>query len=375
MAPILIALNHLGFRQTILLTGQHDGLADMLPNTVGALPTARARPIDCSLGSLRRHFRAQLTGRMLQSRPDLLLVHGDTTSAIAGAVAAHNLRVPLGHVEAGLRSFDLRHPWPEEGHRIAIDILSDLLFAPTPDAAANLSHDHRVKGGIYVTGNTGIDALFAVRKAMSSAPPMADRPIILVTCHRKENGGEPTARICAALKRIAASLPVRIVLPLHCNPQVRQPIIEVLGDAANIDLIAPLPYEEMVKLMARSWAIVTDSGGLQEEGAALGKPVLVLRKTTERQEALATDNLRLIGTSSDQIVAAVTSLFQNPRLYRRMSVPSLAFGDGQAAPRIANIIARWLEDRRTLTALPAVKISAKSRSDGEHMVPRELEAV
>ena len=375
MAPLIIALRRLpNVYHTILLTGQHDDLQDMLPDGSNALPPISPRPVDCSLGSLRGHFRAQLTSRMLKSRPDLLLVHGDTTSAVAGATAARELRVPVGHVEAGLRSFDLRNPWPEEGHRISIDILSDLLFAPTSTAAGNLSHDRRVKGRVYVTGNTGIDALFAFRKALPSMA-VGGEPVILVTCHRKENGGEPTARICAALKRIAAILPVRIVFPLHCNPQIREPIVRELNGIANISLAAPLPYRDMVELMMRSWLILTDSGGLQEEGAALGKPVLVLREATERQEALLSDNLRLVGTDCDHIVAAVTGLFQNPRLYRRMAVPSLAYGDGRAAPRIARIIARWLEGQRPPLPLPATAISAKDRGDGEYVVPRELEAV
>jgi UDP-N-acetylglucosamine 2-epimerase (non-hydrolysing) len=294
---------------------------------------------------MRDCIRAAICGHLVPVPPDLVLVQGDTTSALAGALAAADCGVPLGHVEAGLRSFDLQQPFPEEGNRIAIDRLSNLLFAPTAAAAANLAAEPEIRGKVIVTGNTGIDALFAARDAAGPPPPQKDRKLILVTCHRRENQGAAMIGICRALRRLVSEFPVRVILPLHLNRHVREAMKGALRAVQHIDLIDPVGHHEMVQLMLASWIILTDSGGLQEEGAALGRPVLVLRNVTERGEAAA--NIELVGTAEAAIVAAVTRLMEEPERHRRMAVPSPAFGDGRAAPRIADAVAAFLLARDT----------------------------
>jgi UDP-N-acetylglucosamine 2-epimerase (non-hydrolysing) len=350
MAPVVREFRRReGFAQQLVLTGQHEGLGGFFD-----LPASRVRelaydPRGKSAARLRETLHAVLARHLTREPVDLLLVHGDTASAVAGALAARDLGIPVGHVEAGLRSFDLNQPWPEEGNRMAIDAMSDLLFAPTEAAAANLRADWRVKGEIVVTGNSGIDALFqALDQVPEAAAPGAPKTI-LATCHRKENRGEPTRAVCAALKRLVRELPVEVVMPLHPNRHVRQELAGLLEGEPGITLVEPLDYGEMVRLMARCWAILTDSGGLQEEGPALGKPVLVLRNVTERGEGLDGAGLELVGTDEERIVAAVRALHEDSERYARMSRPSLPFGDGRAAPRIADAIEHWLR----LTRRPA----------------------
>jgi UDP-N-acetylglucosamine 2-epimerase (non-hydrolysing) len=353
MAPVVRALAaNRAFAQQIVLTGQHAGLAPFFeaisPEAIRELPYD---PRGRTAPRLRESLHRLLCGHFERERADMVLVQGDTASAFAGALAAKDCRIPIGHVEAGLRSFDLTQPWPEEGNRVAIDALSDLLFAPTKAAAANLAADWRVKGEVHVTGNTGIDALFAARRALGAGSRgEEDRRTILVTCHRKENQGERLAAICAALKRLVRELPVEIALPLHPNRHTRGSIRGLLGGEPRIVLLEPLGHREMVRLMERSWLILTDSGGLQEEGPALGKPVLVLRSVTERGEAVASANVELIGTDTDTIVAAVKALVADEAKHARMSKPSLPFGDGHAAPRIVDAIHAWLGARRVRAA-------------------------
>jgi UDP-N-acetylglucosamine 2-epimerase (non-hydrolysing) len=285
-----------------------------------------------------------LCGRFRRQPADLVLVHGDTTSAAAGALAARDCDIPIAHVEAGLRSFDLDQPWPEEGHRVAIDALAELLFAPTEEAAGNLGREPRVAGKILVTGNTGIDALLQVSRP--ARPKPADgRRTILATCHRRENWGEPVLGVCAAIRRMTARLPVRVTALLPLNPEARGPIEAALAGTDHVELLEPQGYEAMVRLMDSAWLILTDSGGLQEEAPALGKPVLVLRNVTERQEAMATGNLELVGTDSDRIFAAVAGLLADPARYARMARPAFPFGDGRASERIAAAVAEWLAAR------------------------------
>ncbi|QPQ55316.1 UDP-N-acetylglucosamine 2-epimerase (non-hydrolyzing) [Allosphingosinicella flava] len=376
MLPLIRALASIpAIAQKIVFTGQQPGLASMMKLDTETIHLPHV-PGKAPVGQSRWRLRAMIAAQIKRSGPDLLLVHGDTTSAVAGALAAWDRGVPIGHVEAGLRSFDPRAPWPEEGNRIVIDRMADLLFAPTSDAADNLLDDHLVKGRIFITGNTGIDALFAARDSTRKPPPSAERTLV-VTCHRKENQGRRTRDICTALIAIADRLPVSIAFPLHANPAVRRPIEQMLGGHPRIRLLEPLTYREMVRLMTQSWAILTDSGGLQEEGTALGRPVLVLRDVTERGEAIASDNIRLVGTDPDRIFAEVGALCANPTRYRAMSMPSLTFGDGRAAPRIASIIAEWLarcENSRALP-LPAQPISANDLDHDDAMVSRQLEAV
>ena len=375
MLPVVRANARIGgARQVVICTGQHPGIASAFADAncdVIDLPhVPEKRPV----GQSRWRLRAMIAAQLGRIRPDLVLVHGDTASAAAGAFAAQDRGIRIAHVEAGLRSFDRRAPWPEEGNRIVIDRMDDLLFAPTGSAAGNLLTDRAVTGRIFVTGNTGIDALLAVKDEDVFVPP-ARLPILLVTCHRKENLGLPAQNVCKALIGIAKSLPFDIHFVLHSNPAIREPIERALMGREGIRLVGPLPYTDMVRLMQRSWAVLTDSGGMQEDGAALGRPVLVLRDVTERGEAVETGNLRLVGTDPARVRAEVTALYEDAERYRRMSIPSLAFGDGRAAPRISAVIEEWLERRALLRAasLKAPAISAKDDGDGERMVTRQLE--
>jgi UDP-N-acetylglucosamine 2-epimerase len=335
-----------GLEHQVFLTGQHGDLAGHF-DPGQSLRELRFEPGDRSVERLRDALRALLRGRFQRQRIDLVLVHGDTTSAVAGALAARDCGIALAHVEAGLRSFDLDQPWPEEGHRVAIDALAELLFAPTEAAAGNLRRERRVKGRILVTGNSGIDALLDTRARIAArAPAAADgRRLILATCHRRENQGAPARAVCEALKRAVAELPVRVAAPLHFNPLVREAIERALAGVENVELLEPLGHEAMVGLMDRSWLILTDSGGLQEEAPALGRPVLVLRNVTERPEALATGSLELVGTDPDRIFAAVAGLLADEARYARMARPAFPFGDGRASERIAAAIGEWLAER------------------------------
>jgi UDP-N-acetylglucosamine 2-epimerase (non-hydrolysing) len=351
MAPVARALAaRPRLEHRVVLTGQHQGLAPLFADCpVGTVQELTFDPSSRTAAGLREGLHRLLCGTFTGEPADLVLVHGDTSTAMAAAFAARDCGIAIGHVEAGLRSFNFKQPSPEEGYRVAIDALADLLFAPTHAAADNLRRETRVNGRIFVTGNTGIDALFAAREASGSGATVGDSgglKTIVVTCHRKENQGEPVKAICAALTRLAAHEAVDIVLPLPLNRHARKPLVEALGGHARIRLVEPLGHEEMVRLIDRSWLILTDSGGLQEEGAALGKPVFVLRNVTERPEAMASNNLMLVGTEEEAIVRAVARLLREPDHYELMSRPSLAFGDGKAAERIADGIEAWLAPKR-----------------------------
>jgi UDP-N-acetylglucosamine 2-epimerase (non-hydrolysing) len=347
MAPVARALAACeAVDHRLVLTGQHAGLARLFDRAAGSVRELAFDPRGRSQSGLRRALQALLCGDFRREPADLVLVQGDTTSAVAGARAAGDCGIPLGHVEAGLRSFDLRQPCPEEGHRIAIDTLADLLFAPTEASAENLRREARAKGSIWVTGNTGIDALLQMRARLDPRRPAPDeRRLILVTCHRRENRGARVRAVCDALRRMVAELPVRIVLPLHPNRHVRRRMEEALRGTAHIELTESLDHEDMVRLMDESWLILSDSGGLQEEAPALGRPLLVLRGITERPEALATGNIELVGTDTERIVAAVAGLLADGRKYARMSRPAFPFGDGRASERIAEAIETWLGER------------------------------
>jgi len=347
MAPVAAALRARGLDHRLVLTGQHGGLRRYFDPPEADVHELGFDPSDRTQRELRRALRALLSTQFRRRRADLVLVQGDTTSALAGACAARDCGIPVGHVEAGLRSFDLSQPCPEEAHRIVIDAIADLLFAPTATAAANLRREGRADRHIRVTGNTGIDALLQMRARLGPLPPRdAERPLILATCHRRENQGARLREVCHALRRMACELPVRIVVPLHPNRHLRRAVEEELRGAVNVELTEPVGYGEMVRLMDESWLILSDSGGLQEEAPALGRPLLVLRDVTERPEALATGNIELVGTDSARIVAAVAGLFADGPKYARMSRPAFPFGDGHAAERIAAAVEAWLAERR-----------------------------
>jgi UDP-N-acetylglucosamine 2-epimerase (non-hydrolysing) len=343
MAPVVRALaERPALRQEVILTGQHSGLEDHFDLPAHAVTSLGINLREQTAGEIREAIHLALLRRFIARRPSLVLVQGDTSSAVGGALAAADCGVPIGHVEAGLRSGDLQQPWPEEENRILIDELSHLLFAPTEAAALNLAAEPELKGEVFVTGNSGVDALFHARLSCPAAPAPSQRKTILVTCHRRENQGAKLRGIARALERLALELPVEIVFVLHSNPHLSRTVERLLGGTPNITLAPPVEHREMVCLMERSWLILTDSGGIQEEGPALGRPVLVLRERTERGEALATENVELVGTDGNRIFAAVSRLLANPAAYARMTRPSFPFGDGKAAPRIAAIVETYL---------------------------------
>lgn len=267
-------------------------------------------------------------------RPDVVLVQGDTTSALAGALACAHRQAALGHVEAGLRTFDDRHPFPEEINRRLIDQLAAMAFAPTPAAARNLARDGIAAERILVTGNTAIDTLVQTLRTMPAAVPTGRR-LILVTCHRRESFGAGVRAICDALKAIVERNPdVDLVFVTHPNPEAGGVARERLAGVRGIDLRPPLDYTELVGLMRSAWLVLTDSGGLQEEAPLLGKPVLVLRQVTERPEGVDAGVARLVGTNGALIIEAVQRLLNDPVEYARMSRPLALYGDGEAAGRI-----------------------------------------
>ncbi len=286
---------------------------------------------------------------LLGDVPDLLMVQGDTSSALGGALSGFTRGVPVAHVEAGLRTHDSALPWPEEEYRTAIDADADLLFAPTELAAANL-HSERVPGEIHVTGNSGIDALLAV-EAELPPPTLHDGgpPRLLVTCHRRESWGSGLESVAAALTELATGGTVRIDVILHPNAHVAGTMSQLLGGIPNISLVDPCGYHELVRQMRDCDLILSDSGGIQEEAPVLGTPLLVLREKTERPEGIASGNARLVGTDSASIIGEVSRLLADPTAWAAMAKKALPYGDGRAAPRIAEITEQWLERRASFS--------------------------
>lgn len=283
---------------------------------------------------------------MLRDGPDLLVVHGDTSSALGAALAGFVANVPVAHVEAGLRTHDPRLPWPEEEYRVAIDARADLLLAPTATAAANLRFE-QIAGEVHVTGNTGVDSLLAVEAALPP-PTLHDGglPKLLVTCHRRESWGAGLESIASALMDLATEGGTRIDVILHPNPEVAKTLRRTLGARRGISLIGPASHSDLVRRIRDCDLVLSDSGGIQEEASTLGTPLLVLREKTERPEAIASGNARLVGTSAERIVGEARRLLSDPVERASMMRRSFPFGDGRAGPRIAAIIEQWLADHR-----------------------------
>ena len=282
---------------------------------------------------------------LLRNPPGLLVVHGDTSSALGAALAGFTAQVPVAHVEAGLRTGDPQLPWPEEEYRAAIDAGADLLFAPTELAARNL-HEEQVCGEIHVTGNTGIDALLGIEARLpASSLRETGVPRLLVTCHRRESWHDGLDSVAAALVVLARGGKAWIDFVVHPNAHVAGKMQALLSGVDGIALIAPCSHEQIVGRMRDADLILSDSGGIQEEAPALGTPLLVLRDKTERPEAVATGNARVVGTDAERIVTEVRRLLEDPLALAAMSRRSFPFGDGRAGPRIAAIIEDWLESR------------------------------
>lgn len=353
MAPVVQALHNTpGLATSIVVTAQHRQMLDQVLELFGIVPD-----VDLDLmrpgQNLDLLFGGVLDGvgeAIAAMRPDLVLVHGDTTTTLAAALAAFHAKVPVGHVEAGLRTGDLLAPWPEEGNRRLVAPLASLHFAPTDRARQNLLHEGITPNKVFVTGNTIIDALLwsTTKLAASGEDMMIHLPrldpakrIILVTGHRRENFGASFDRICQALKILASRKDVQVVYPVHLNPNVREPVERILRGQQDVFLIEPLDYLPFTCLMQRSHLIITDSGGIQEEAPALGKPVLIMRDTTERPEAVEAGTARLVGTDTAGIVAAANLLLDDTHAYMQMASALNPFGDGNAAKRIAGILRDW----------------------------------
>ena len=339
LAPVAFALAASGVRPRLLFTGQHP----LDPADHGLDPFDRVA-LDCP-GRRNPLAHSDAVARamadVLADPPVMLVVQGDTSSALGGAMAAYAAGVPIAHVEAGLRSFDPAMPWPEEQNRVTIDRLATLLFAPTATSAANLRADG-VSGSISVTGNTGIDALVAMLDRLGPVEPRAasDRLRLLVTCHRRENWGRPMRSVAAALNHLAEAVDIRVVL--HTNPAMAEAMRRALKPSPTVELLAPLGHAEMIAAMRCADVLLSDSGGVQEEAPALGIPLLVLRDKTERPEGIASGNMILAGTDRDRIIALVLRL-TDPEIRAAMSRPSLPFGDGQSGPRIAAALLAWID--------------------------------
>lgn len=347
LAPVAHALAERGLTPSLILTGQHPRL-DLAEFGLGGFRTDR---LSCPGEEDPHRHAGAVTDALLSRlsrRPDLLVVQGDTSSALGAALAAITRNVPIAHVEAGLRTYDPLLPWPEEEYRIAIDSNADLLFAPTATAAANLRAE-QVHGEIYVTGNTSIDALLAIEAGLPAIEPRRDDiPRLLVTAHRRESWGEGLRSIAGALRELADEAQIEFVL--HPNPHVAAIMRAALQGCREIRLLEPCGHRELVQRMRGVDLILSDSGGIQEEAPALGIPLLVLRDKTERPEGIAEGSATLVGTSSERIVGEVRRLLHDPAAIAVMRRRSFPYGDGKAAPRIAQHIENWLQRRSALSA-------------------------
>ena len=348
MAPLVLELQKCPeIESRVCITAQHREMLDSVMNCFGL--TA-----DYDLNIMHQgQTLTDITARVLnglgeilsQANPDLVLVHGDTTTAFASALTAFYAKVPVGHVEAGLRTFDKYSPYPEEMNRRMVSAIADLHFCPTPSNRDNLAREG-IEQGVFLTGNTVIDALqttvvkdFHFSEGVLNDLDYVNRKVILVTCHRRENYGTPMAHIMTALRRVADAFPdVELVYPVHLSPVVQEAAHQYLDGHPRIHLIAPLAVDEMHNLMARCHLVMTDSGGLQEEAPALGKPVLVLRRETERPEAVAAGTVHLAGTEEEPIFQMASRLLTDPAAYAAMAHAANPYGDGRACGRIADAI-------------------------------------
>lgn len=348
MAPVVAEARERGCDVDVCATAQHRGMLDQVLDLFGIRP-------DQDLDLMRpNQTLSGLTARALvavdevieQVQPEWLLVQGDTTTAMVAALAAFYRKVPVAHVEAGLRTHDLMHPFPEELNRIIADRVSGAHFVPTASSAENLRSEGIPADTLYVTGNTVVDALRAITAKTSTGAAAdvgveigSDERLVLVTAHRRESFGEGMRSIARAIARLAEAHPdIRVVYPVHPNPNVREVMEKSLGGRERVHLIEPLDYDGFVSLMSRAHLILSDSGGVQEEAPSLGIPALVLRTTTERPEAVSAGAVKLVGVDEDAIVDAATTLLTDPAAYARMAHAVNPYGDGLASSRIVSIL-------------------------------------
>lgn len=353
MAPLVTALKQRPELETIVaVTAQHRQMLDQVLELFEISPDEDLNVMQPgqTLSGLTSRIVQGMEQVIAKHKPDIVLVHGDTTTTFATSLAAFYQRTAIGHVEAGLRTGNLYSPWPEEANRKLTGVLANLHFAPTQKSADNLRAENVDPEKIHVTGNTVIDALLAVVDKIKANPSLeaelaarfpfldASKRLILVTGHRRENFGDGFEQICHALKDIAARGDTQVVYPVHLNPNVQEPVNRILGSEKSVHLIEPQEYLPFVYLMSRSHVIVTDSGGIQEEAPSLGKPVLVMRDTTERPEAVEAGTVKLVGTDSATILEQVTHLLDDTVSYTRMSQAHNPYGDGRASTRIAKAL-------------------------------------
>jgi UDP-N-acetylglucosamine 2-epimerase (non-hydrolysing) len=353
MAPVVRALNQRRdlFHHTFVSTAQHREMLDHVLKAFRLKPDIDLQLMqpDQRLGHFASRALSRLSDLFADLAPDVVLVQGDTTTVMTAGLAAVYQRIRVGHVEAGLRSFDRQNPFPEEINRRVAGCVADFHFAPTERAKINLLREGVPPESVFVTGNTIVDALRSMRvdgdfenQALNSVP-FENRRVLLVTAHRRENHGAPLLSICAALKTLVARFAdVEVVYPVHLNPNVRGPVRDKLGSTARVHLTDPVSYGDLLRLMKRCYLILTDSGGIQEEAPSFHKPVLVLREVTERPEVIEAGAGRIVGTDAKRIVREAARLLSKPESYHAMSCADNPFGDGHAAERIVEVLAKAL---------------------------------
>lgn len=349
MCPLVLELkSRTEFNTVLCVTGQHRQMLDQVLDAFGVEPDYdlsimkdKQTLFDVTVNILER-----IREVLIEERPDVVLVHGDTSTTFVTALACFYLQIPIGHVEAGLRTYDIYSPYPEEFNRQAVSIISRFNFAPTELSRKNLVNEGKDPEKIYVTGNTAIDALKTTVRDDYTHPELEwanGKRLIIITAHRRENLGEPMHHMFRAIRRIIDEHPdVCAIYPIHMNPVVREAAREELGDSDRVHIIEPLEVLDFHNFIARSYMILTDSGGIQEEAPSLGKPVLVMRDTTERPEGIAAGTLKLVGTNEEVIYSSFKQLLEDKQEYERMSKASNPYGDGMACKRIADILAREL---------------------------------
>ncbi len=354
MAPVVKALEQEpGATVEVCVTAQHRQMLDQVLSLFELAPKYDLDIMTTAQGltGITCAILNRLESVLSEARPDRVFVHGDTSTTLATTLACYYQKIPVSHIEAGLRSGDPLQPWPEEVNRRVTDVIADQFFAPTSSSRSNLLAENIDPARIHVTGNTVIDALFATTQIIKERPDLSaslraqfpylevGRPLLLVTGHRRENFGEPFQQLCEAIAELARTHDLMVVYPVHLNPNVQKPVREILGGVKNARLIEPLDYLPFVYLMQQSHVILTDSGGIQEEAPSLGKPVFVMRNVTERPEAVEAGTVRLVGTNRNRIVDAVSSVLLNKSAYLEMSRAHNPYGDGHASQRIAGIVA------------------------------------
>ena len=349
MAPLALELERRPeFEALCCVTAQHREMLDSVLRIFGLKPDFDLNIMQPSqtLSAITSRCLTGIEGALKEARPDLVLVHGDTSTTFAGALAAFYQKIPVGHVEAGLRTYDKWSPYPEEMNRKMVGAIADLHFCPTAANRENLAREN-ITSGVFLTGNTVIDALqttvvkdFTFSEEILNQLDYVNSRVLLITCHRRENYGAPMAGIMTALRRVADAFPdTELVYPVHLSPAVQEAAHRYLDGHPRIHLIAPLPVDEMHNLMARCCLVMTDSGGLQEEAPSLGKPVLVLRRETERPEAVAAGTVRMAGVEEEAVFQSAARLLSDPQAYRAMAHAANPYGDGRACRRIADAIA------------------------------------